>query len=200
MRIDLQIIADQIPDNSRVLDVGCGDGTLLSYLTEKKNINGRGLELSTSKVNEALRNGLAVVQGDLESELSNYTKESFDYVILSQTLQATRNPKSVLETLLHIGNNIVISFPNFGHWKVRLSLLLKGKMPTTPTLPETWYDTENIHLCTILDFISLVDELDVSIKKGYALDRDGSIKTLKALGWAANLFGEQAIFFLEKKR
>ena len=200
MRIDLQIIADQIPNNSRVLDVGCGDGTLLSYLTEKKNINGRGLELSTSKVNEALRNGLAVVQGDLESELSNYTKESFDYVILSQTLQATRNPKSVLETLLHIGNNIVISFPNFGHWKVRLSLLLKGKMPTTPTLPETWYDTENIHLCTILDFISLVDELDVSIKKGYALDRDGSIKTLKALGWAANLVGEQAIFFLEKKR
>jgi len=200
MRIDLQIIADQIPNNSRVLDVGCGDGTLLAYLTDKKNINGRGLELSTSKVNEALRNGLAVVQGDLESELSNYTKESFDYVILSQTLQATRNPKSVLETLLHIGNNIVISFPNFGHWKVRLSLLLKGKMPTTPTLPETWYDTENIHLCTILDFISLVDELDVSIKKGYALDRDGSIKTLKALGWAANLFGEQAIFFLEKKR
>ena len=200
MRIDLQIIADQIPDNSRVLDVGCGDGTLLAYLTEKKNINGRGLELSTSKVNEALRNGLAVVQGDLESELSNYTKESFDYVILSQTLQATRNPKSVLETLLHIGNNIVISFPNFGHWKVRLSLLLKGKMPTTPTLPETWYDTENIHLCTILDFISLVDELDVSIKKGYALDKDGSIKTLKALGWAANLVGEQAIFFLEKKK
>ncbi|MAI06045.1 MAG: methionine biosynthesis protein MetW [Alphaproteobacteria bacterium TMED87] len=200
MRIDLQIIADQIPNNSRVLDVGCGDGTLLAYLTDKKNINGRGLELSTSKVNEALRNGLAVVQGDLESELSNYTKESFDYVILSQTLQATRNPKSVLETLLHIGNNIVISFPNFGHWKVRLSLLLKGKMPTTPTLPETWYDTENIHLCTILDFISLVDELDVSIKKGYALDRDGSIKTLKALGWAANLVGEQAIFFLEKKR
>ena len=200
MRIDLQIIADQIPNNSRVLDVGCGDGTLLAYLTEKKNINGRGLELSTSKVNEALRNGLAVVQGDLESELSNYTKESFDYVILSQTLQATRNPKSVLETLLHIGNNIVISFPNFGHWKVRLSLLLKGKMPTTPTLPETWYDTENIHLCTILDFISLVDELDVSIKKGYALDKDGSIKTLKALGWAANLVGEQAIFFLEKKK
>ena len=200
MRIDLQIIADQIPNNSRVLDVGCGDGTLLAYLTDKKNINGRGLELSTSKVNEALRNGLAVVQGDLESELSNYAKESFDYVILSQTLQATRNPKSVLETLLHIGNNIVISFPNFGHWKVRLSLLLKGKMPTTPTLPETWYDTENIHLCTILDFISLVDELGLSIKKGYALDRDGSIKTLKALGWAANLVGEQAIFFLEKKR
>jgi len=200
MRIDLQIIADQIPNNSRVLDVGCGDGTLLAYLTEKKNINGRGLELSTTKVNEALRNGLAVVQGDLESELSNYPKESFDYVILSQTLQATRNPKRVLKTLLNIGDNIVISFPNFGHWRVRLSLLLKGKMPSTPTLPETWYDTENIHLCTILDFIGLVEELDVNIKKGYALDKDGSIKTSRAIGWAANLLGEQAIFFIEKNK
>ncbi|MEE2704948.1 MAG: methionine biosynthesis protein MetW [Pseudomonadota bacterium] len=200
MRIDLQIIADQIPNNSRVLDVGCGDGTLLAYLTEKKNINGRGLELSTSKVNEALRNGLAVVQGDLESELDNYPKNSFDYVILSQTLQATRNPKRVLKTLLNIGDNIVISFPNFGHWRVRLSLLIKGKMPSTPTLPETWYDTENIHLCTILDFIGLVEELDVNIKKGYALDKDGSIKTSKAISWAANLLGEQAIFFIEKKK
>ncbi len=200
MRIDLQIIADQIPNNSRVLDVGCGDGTLLAYLTEKKNINGRGLELSTSKVNEALRNGLAVVQGDLESELDNYPKNSFDYVILSQTLQATRNPKRVLKTLLNIGDNIVISFPNFGHWRVRLSLLIKGKMPSTPTLPETWYDTENIHLCTILDFIGLVEELNVNIKKGYALDKDGSIKTSKAISWAANLLGEQAIFFIEKKK
>ena len=119
---------------------------------------------------------------------------------MSQTLQATRNPKRVLKTLLNIGDNIVISFPNFGHWRVRLSLLIKGKMPSTPTLPETWYDTENIHLCTILDFIGLVEELDVNIKKGYALDKDGSIKTSKAISWAANLLGEQAIFFIEKKK
>lgn len=199
MRIDLQIIANQIPNNSRVLDVGCGDGALLAYLRDHKRVDGRGLELSVKKVNEAVRNGLAVVQGDLEDELKNYPAKTFDYVILSQTLQATRNPKNVLKALFNIGNNVVVSFPNFGHWRVRSSLLLNGEMPNTPTLPDNWYDTENIHLCTIKDFINLIDKLEIQIKKGYTLDKNGSIKKLDTSSWIANLLGEQAIFFLSEK-
>ena len=199
MRIDLQIIANQIPNNSRVLDVGCGDGALLAYLRDHKRVDGRGLELSVTKVNEAVRNGLAVVQGDLEDELKNYPAKTFDYVILSQTLQATRNPKNVLKALFNIGNNVVVSFPNFGHWRVRSSLLLNGEMPNTPTLPDNWYDTENIHLCTIKDFINLIDKLEIQIKKGYTLDKNGSIKKLDTSSWIANLLGEQAIFFLSEK-
>ncbi len=199
MRIDLQIIANQIPNNSRVLDVGCGDGALLAYLRDHKRVDGRGLELSVTKVNEAVRNGLAVVQGDLEDELKNYPAKTFDYVILSQTLQATRNPKNVLKALFNIGNNVVVSFPNFGHWRVRSSLLLNGEMPNTPTLPDNWYDTENIHLCTIKDFINLIDKLKIQIKKGYTLDKNGSIKKLDTSSWIANLLGEQAIFFLSEK-
>jgi methionine biosynthesis protein MetW len=199
MRIDLQIIANQIPNNSRVLDVGCGDGVLLAYLRDHKRVDGRGLELSVTKVNEAVRNGLAVVQGDLEDELKNYPAKTFDYVILSQTLQATRNPKNVLKALFNIGNNVVVSFPNFGHWRVRSSLLLNGEMPNTPTLPDNWYDTENIHLCTIKDFINLIDKLEIQIKKGYTLDKNGSIKKLDTSSWIANLLGEQAIFFLSEK-
>ena len=199
IRVDLQLVADQITAGSRVLDVGCGDGILLAYLRDFKQVDGRGLELSMARVSAAVRHGLAVIHGDLESDLKNYPAEAFDFVILSQTLQATHNPREVLEDLLRLGKHVVVSFPNFGHWRVRLSLLLTGRMPTTPTLPEQWYETENIHLCTIKDFVSLVRELGVTIEAGYALSGNGQKQWFAATGRLANLFSEQALFVLGQK-
>ncbi len=199
IRVDLQLVADQITAGSRVLDVGCGDGILLAYLRDFKQVDGRGLELSMARVSAAVRHGLAVIQGDLESDLKNYPAEAFDFVILSQTLQATHNPREVLEDLLRLGKHAVVSFPNFGHWRVRLSLLLTGRMPTTPTLPDEWYDTANIHLCTIKDFVSLVRELGVTIEAGFALSGNGQQQWFAATGRLANLFSEQALFVLGQK-
>ena len=196
IRVDLQLVADQIGAGSRVLDVGCGDGILLAYLRDFRQVDGRGLELSMARVRAAVRHGLAVIQGNLETDLKNYPEGAFDYVILSQTLQATHNPKEVLEDLLRIGKRVVVSFPNFGHWRVRLSLLLSGRMPNTPTLPEQWYETENIHLCTIKDFVSLVRELGVIIEAGFALNGKGRPQWFRATGRLANLFSEQALFVL----
>lgn len=198
IRVDLQLVADQIDPGSRVLDVGCGDGMLLAYLRDFKQTDGRGLELSMSRVRGAVREGLAVVQGDLETDLKNYPASAFDYVILSQTLQATHNPREVLEDLLRLGSKAVVSFPNFGHWKVRLALLLRGRMPSTPTLPDSWYDTANIHLCTIKDFLDLVKDLGVTIEEGYALDGHGQKLGYSATGRLANLFSEQALFVLAR--
>ncbi len=199
IRVDLQLVADQVAMGSRVLDVGCGDGTLLAYLRDFKQVDGRGLELSMARVSAAVRHGLAVIQGNLETDLKNYPAGAFDYVILSQTLQATHNPKKVLEDLLRLGRHAIVSFPNFGHWRVRLSLLLTGRMPNTPTLPEQWYETENIHLCTIRDFLSVVKELGVTIEAGYALDGQGQRQNFAATGRLANLFSEQALFVLRQK-
>jgi len=199
IRVDFQIIANQIKNGSRVLDVGCGDGALLAYLREKKEVDGRGLELSMSRVRSAVGQGLPVIHGNLETDLKNYPKDAFDYVILSQTLQATRNPKQVIKDLLRLGKVVVVSFPNFGYWRVRTSLLLNGMMPTTETLPHTWYDTENIHLCTIKDFVGLVDNIGVKIRSGYALNGEGKPKKLNATSWLANLISQQAIFFLGKE-
>lgn len=198
IRVDLQLVADQIKQGSRVLDVGCGDGMLLAYLRDFKQVDGRGLELSMARVSSAVREGLAVIQGDLESDLKHYPADAFDYVIFSQTLQATHNPKEVLEGLLRLGTHAVVSFPNFGHWKVRLALLLTGRMPATPTLPDSWYSTENIHLCTIKDFLSLVDELGVTIEAGFALNGSGQKRSYNATSWLANLFSEQALFVLRR--
>lgn len=198
IRVDLQLVADQIKPNSRVLDVGCGDGMLLAYLRDQKKVDGRGLELSMARVSGAVREGLAVIQGDLDSDLKQYPEGAFDYAILSQTLQSTRNPKEVLEDLLRLGTYAVVSFPNFGHWRVRLELLLRGHMPSTPTLPESWYDTENIHLCTIKDFLTLVDNMGVTIEAGFALDGHGKKVSYAATGWLANLFSEQALFVLRR--
>src|SRR2546422_8454205 len=154
-RVDLLFVAEMVAAGARVLDVGCGYGELLSILAENRGVDGRGIELSREGVNDSVAKGLAVIQGDADTDLVDYPDDAFDYVILSQTLQATRRPRQVLEHMLRIGRRAVISFPNFGHWNIRLQLLLGGRMPRTDNLPYSWYDTPNIHFCTIKDFRDL---------------------------------------------
>jgi methionine biosynthesis protein MetW len=198
IRIDLQQVADLVPPKSRVLDVGCGDGTLLAYLGAAKQVDGRGLELSMARVRAAVTQGLSVIQGNLESDLKDYPTGAFDYVILSQTLQATHKPRNVLEEMLRVGRRAIVSFPNFGHWRVRLSLLFGGRMPVTTTLAEVWFDSPNIHLCTILDFVDLCRDMGVKIESGFALDGQGRQRDFSALSRRANLFSEQAVFVLTR--
>src|SRR5712691_4532317 len=154
-RVDLLLIAEMVTRGARVLDIGCGDGTLLRILSEQRGVDGRGIELSQAGVNSCVAQGLAVIQGDADTDLVYYPDLAFDFAILSQTIQATYSPRHVLEQLLRIGKRAVVSFPNFGHWRVRTQLLFGGKMPKTDNLPDRWYDTPNIHLCTIKDFVDL---------------------------------------------
>jgi len=196
-RTDHLLVADMISRGSKVLDVGCGDGELLQLL-ESRGIDGRGIELSREGVNRCVAKGLAVVQGDADTDLVNYPDDAFDYVILSQTLQATRQPKVVLENLLRIGRRAVVSFPNFGFWKMRLQLLVGGHMPRTENLPATWYDTPNIHFCTIRDFVSLCDEVGAKVEQATALDGAGQKIGLSMPWWFWNFFGQQAVFLLKR--
>ncbi|MDH5189351.1 MAG: methionine biosynthesis protein MetW, partial [Rhodospirillaceae bacterium] len=159
IRIDLQLIADMIEANTRVLDAGCGNGTLLDYLWHFKQVDGRGIEISTDGVKACVSTGLSVIQGDVETDLKDYPDKSFDYVVLSQTLQAMRDPKEVLHQLTRIGKRAIVSFPNFGYWRYRLYILLKGRMPVSESIPYQWYDTPNIHFCTIRDFQMLAEEM-----------------------------------------
>ncbi len=198
IRVDLQQVADLVPPGSRVLDVGCGDGTLLAYLTRFKQVDGRGLELSMARVRAAVTHGLPVIQGNLETDLKDYPSGAFDFVILSQTLQATHNPRAVMEELLRIGRRAIVSFPNFGHWRVRLSVMFGGRMPFTPMLSDAWFETPNIHLCTVLDFIDLCRLMGVRIEAGFALDATGQRRGFAATGKRANLFSEQALFVLTR--
>lgn len=198
IRVDLQLIADMVDPNSRVLDLGCGEGILLDYLNRFKQVDGRGMELSMAGVRAAVAHGLSVIQGDADTDLKDYPSGAFDYVILSQTLQATREPKGVLEHMLRIGRRAIVSFPNFGHWRVRLSLLRHGRMPVTETLTYQWYDTPNIHLCTIRDFMALCDELGIVVERAISLDSNGTMR-FDAGGRLANLLGEQAVFLLRKR-
>lgn len=199
-RVDLLLVADMIEQGARVLDVGCGDGALLKTLIEKRHVDGRGIELSQAGVNSCVAQGLSVIQGDADTDLEAYPDDSFDYVVLSQTLQATRNPRIVLEHLLRIGRRAIVSFPNFGHWRVRTALLFGGRMPVTDNLSYAWYETPNIHFCTIQDFVDLCETLGAKIENGVALDRAGNKVSLQ-LPWAVwNLLGEQAIFLLSRPR
>ena len=200
LRGDLRLVADMVEPGARVLDIGCGDGELLSFLTQQKRVDGRGMELSQSGVNACVRHGLSVIQGDADHDLEDYPSDGFDYVVLSQTLQATRQPRRVIEQLVRIGRRAIVSFPNFGHWRIRLSLLAKGRMPLTPVLTQAWYDTPNIHLCTIRDFVALCDELGVVVERSITLDRLGLPYRLNTRGGLANLMAEQALFLLRRTR
>lgn len=197
-RVDLAVIADLISPKARVLDVGCGDGALLDLLEHDKGVDGRGIEISQRGVNECVARGLSVIQGDADSDLIDYPDKGFDYVVLSQTLQATRNPKLVLDQMLRIGDRAIISFPNFGHWRVRLSLLLKGRMPVTKDLPYSWYDTPNIHFCTIRDFVHLCEEVGATVESARALDANGQKIGLSMPWWFWNFFGQQGVFLLKR--
>ncbi|UHD46537.1 methionine biosynthesis protein MetW [Aureimonas altamirensis] len=199
VRVDLALIADLVERGGRVLDVGCGDGSLLALLERQRGVDARGMEISQQGVNEAVARGLSVVQGDADRDLIHYPDDAFDYVILSQTIQATQNPKAVLTELLRIGRRAVVSFPNFGHWSVRLSLMAKGRMPVTRNLAYSWYDTPNIHFCTIRDFVDLTREVDAEVESAIALDSTGQRMGMR-LPWAFwNLFGQQAVFLLKRR-
>ena len=176
IRVDLQLIADMIEQHSRVLDIGCGDGTLLDYLVHFRHVDGRGIELSTEGVNASISAGLSVIQGDADTDLKDYPDDVFDYVVLSQTLQAMVQPKVVLTHLLRISKRAIVSFPNFAHWRARLSLGILGRMPVSRTLPYKWFDTPNIHLCTIHDFVALCQDLDIEIESQRILDTSGRIR------------------------
>src|SRR5262245_28243368 len=197
IRIDLQLIADMIVPKSRVLDVGCGDGALLDHLVHAKGVDGRGVEISQAGVNACVAQGLSVIQGNADTDLKDYPSDAFDYIVLSQTLQATRKPHQVLRQLVRIGRHAIVSFPNFGHWRVRWQLLTRGRMPITDSMPLQWFDTPNIHFCTIRDFVGLCAELGIVVERGLSISRSGRPSPIRSIG-AANLFGEQGLFLLRR--
>jgi len=199
LRGDLALVAEMIEPGARVLDIGCGDGELLAYLTRAKEVDGRGIELSQSGVNACVRHGLSAIQGDADRDLADYPSDAFDYAVLSQTLQATRNPRLVIEHLVRIGRHAIVSFPNFGYWRIRLHLLARGRMPETHLLNHAWYDTPNIHLCTLKDFTALAAELGITIERSVTLDGAGRPFSLDPRGSLANLLAEQGLFMLSRR-
>ena len=196
MKREFKIISDLLPNNSKVLDVGCGDGTLMKFLSKEKNIDVRGLELNEADVEICISKGLSVIEGNAENELGQFPNTSFDYVILSQTLQAFYNPVRVLDHLLRIGKASIISVPNFGHWKVRASLLFFGRMPITKSLPYKWYDTPNLHMCTIKDFYELCQTRNINMKKIVGINNDKTSLIHNNNIRLKNLFSEVGIFLI----
>lgn len=191
-REDYRIISEMIDDGSRVLDLGCGRGTLIGWLEKKKNAQCRGVELSPKKVRTAVAAGLSVYQGDIDSGLADYPDGAFDYVILSQTLQETRQPKNVLNEMMRVGRRAIVAFPNFGHWSSRLALLYTGRAPKTKHLPNDWYDTPNIHFVTIPDFEELIKEERLRVEKSYFLRGDRRIRI------RPSLCADTAVYLLSK--
>ena len=194
LRADLAIIADHVRSGSRVLDVGCSDGALMAELRDRKGVDARGIEIDGSDVTAALARGLSVIQGDADTDLAGYPDASFDYAILSQTLQTTRRPDRVLDQLLRVGSKAFVSFPNFAHWRVRASLLWGGRMPVTRSLPVAWYETPNIHHLTIDDFRAHVRERDIKVEGCWFLS--GDQLTGESV---ANFRAEHAVFLLSRR-
>ena len=197
LRKDLDLIANLVEDNSKVIDIGCGNGELLNFLSKNKNSKIQGLEINQKKVNKCVSKGLSVIQGDADKDLGLYPEKSFDYVILSQTIQATLEPEKILTELTRIGKRVIVSIPNFGFWKVRLDLLVKGKMPITSKLNSTWFETENIHLCTISDFTDLCDQLNLKIKQTVTIASNKQRMFFGKPNKLANIFAEEAIFLIQ---
>ena len=198
MKPEYKIISDLIEKDAKVLDVGCDDGTLMEFLKTNKNANIRGIEISKEKVQICIAKGLTVIEGNAEFDLKQFPNDSFEYVVLGQTLQAFINPETVIKELLRVGNKAIVTIPNFGHWKVRLNLLIQGTMPVTKTLPNDWYNTPNIHMCTIRDFFKFSETINFKIYKSYAL-MNKNVSTINSSNLSfKNLFSELGIFLIEK--
>ena len=198
MKQEFKIIADLVEKNTRVLDVGCGDGTLMEFLNTNKKVDIRGIEISKNKVQKCIEKGLTVIEGDAEKDLSQFPDSSFDYVILSQTLQAFLDPEKVISELLRVGKKAIVTIPNFGYWNVRLHLLLKGSMPITRTLPDQWYNTPNIHMCSIKDFFNFCHDRNINLYKSIALQNLKSSNIDKVNLGFKNLSAVLGIFLIEK--
>ena len=196
MKKEFKVIASLLPDNIRVLDVGCGDGSLMDLLIKEKNIKARGLEINKENVKKCISKGLSVIEGNAETELHQFPNQSFDFAVLSQTLQAFYSPENVLKDLLRIGKSVIVSIPNFGYWKVRTSLLVFGSMPVTKTLPDTWYNTPNLHLCTIKDLFKFCLEKNINMDKIVGINKNKTSEIRKSNLELKNLFSELGIFLL----
>ena len=196
MKKEFKVIASLLPDNIRVLDVGCGDGSLMDLLIKEKNIKVRGLEINKENVKKCISKGLSVIEGNAETELHQFPDQSFDFAVLSQTLQAFYSPENVLKDLLRIGKSVIVSIPNFGYWKVRTSLLVFGSMPITKALPDTWYNTPNLHLCTIKDLFKFCLEKNINMDKIVGINKNKTSEIKKSNLELKNLFSELGIFLL----
>ena len=198
MKKEFQIISGLIENNTRVLDVGCGDGTLMKYLKDNKNIDTRGLEISKNNVQDCISKGLSIIEGNAEKDLHQFQNSTFDYAVLSQTLQAFYNPEKVIEDLLRVANKAIVTIPNFGYWKVRIHLLFKGTMPVTENLPNEWYNTPNLHMCTIKDFFNFCSEKKIELYKSIALNGEKTSIINKSNIGIKNLSSELGIFLINK--
>ena len=198
MKKEFKIIAEIIKKNTRVLDVGCGDGTLMKFLKENKNVDTRGFEISKTKAQNCIGKGLSVIEGDAEKDLQQFPNSSFDYAILSQTLQAFYNPEKVIDDLLRVSKKAIVTIPNFGFWKIRLHLLLKGTMPITKNLPDEWYNTPNLHMCTIKDFFNFCSKKNIKLNQSIALNNEKTSSINSGNLNLKNLSSELGIFLIEK--
>tara|TARA_Y100000768_G_C23934083_1_gene661676 strand:+ start:332 stop:1015 length:684 start_codon:yes stop_codon:yes gene_type:complete len=199
IRKDWRLIETLMEENRSILDIGCGDGKLMDQLGKNLNAKTHGIELDRDLASKAIARGFNVIHGDAEIDLAQYSNQSFDYVILSQTLQAMMKPKDILSELLRIGSKAIVSFPNFGHWKIRFQLLVSGRMPVTESLPYSWYDTPNIHFFTIKDFLKLCSDMNIVIEKSIGLTSKGRQFDISESLTGVNLFTHEAIFLLSYK-